>query len=95
VASRRIDLSRATWRGKVPYPGVAVDSCRECDNCQKGDEQYCLPGNTQTYGFVDRNGTATRSGYSKALISNTRPTPPGSCRRRSSPNDPQPIGNER
>src|SRR4051794_37308297 len=32
--------------------GCMVDSCRECENCTNGDEQYCLPGNTQTYGSV-------------------------------------------
>src|SRR6059058_1639551 len=27
--------------------GCMVNSCRECENCRKGDEQYCIPGNTQ------------------------------------------------
>src|ERR1700710_2163279 len=42
--------------------GCMVNSCRECENCQKGEEQYCLPGNTQTYGSRDRDGTTTRGG---------------------------------
>ena len=29
--------------------GTIVNSCRECDNCQAGEEQYCLEGNTQAY----------------------------------------------
>ncbi|GAP54746.1 alcohol dehydrogenase [Arthrobacter sp. Hiyo6] len=27
-----------------------VNSCGECVNCQSGEEQYCLAGNTGTYG---------------------------------------------
>jgi uncharacterized zinc-type alcohol dehydrogenase-like protein len=45
-----------------------VNSCRECDNCRAGDEQYCLRGNTQTYGSVDRDGTTTRGGYSTHVV---------------------------
>ena len=48
--------------------GCMVNSCRECENCQKGDEQYCLSGNTQTYGSVDRDGTVTRGGYSTHVV---------------------------
>jgi alcohol dehydrogenase (NADP+) len=48
--------------------GCMVNSCRECENCQKGDEQYCLPGNTQTYGSVDRDGTVTYGGYSDHVV---------------------------
>jgi uncharacterized zinc-type alcohol dehydrogenase-like protein len=45
-----------------------VNSCRECENCQRGEEQYCLPGNTQTYGSVDRDGTITYGGYSDHVV---------------------------
>jgi uncharacterized zinc-type alcohol dehydrogenase-like protein len=27
--------------------GCMVNSCRECENCLKGDEQYCLPGSAR------------------------------------------------
>ena len=30
--------------------GCMVNSCRECDNCRAGEEQYCLNGNVGTYG---------------------------------------------
>src|SRR3954451_6808873 len=43
--------------------GCMVNSCRECENCLAGNEQYCLAGNTQTYGSVDRDGTITHCGY--------------------------------
>ncbi len=48
--------------------GCMVNSCRQCENCLKGDEQYCIPGNTQTYGSVDRDGTVTKGGYSKQIV---------------------------
>jgi uncharacterized zinc-type alcohol dehydrogenase-like protein len=48
--------------------GCMVNSCRECENCRRGDEQYCLPGNTQTYGSVDRDGTPTYGGYSDHVV---------------------------
>jgi uncharacterized zinc-type alcohol dehydrogenase-like protein len=50
--------------------GCMVDSCRECANCQKGEEQYCIPGNTQTYGSIDRDGTRTQGGYSTDVVVN-------------------------
>ena len=37
--------------------GCMVDSCRECENCQAGEEQYCLNGNVGTYNG-DRQATA-------------------------------------
>ncbi|HEV2774859.1 MAG TPA: NAD(P)-dependent alcohol dehydrogenase [Solirubrobacteraceae bacterium] len=48
--------------------GCMVNSCRECDNCRAGEEQYCLAGNTQTYGSIDRDGTVTYGGYSDHVI---------------------------
>lgn len=48
--------------------GCMVNSCRECENCQRGEEQYCLPGNTGTYGSVDRDGTVTYGGYSDHVV---------------------------
>jgi uncharacterized zinc-type alcohol dehydrogenase-like protein len=48
--------------------GCMVNSCRECENCAKGDEQYCIPGNTQTYGSTDRDGTITYGGYSDHVV---------------------------
>jgi len=48
--------------------GCMVNSCRECENCKQGEEQYCIPGNTQTYGSVDRDGTVTKGGYSTHVV---------------------------
>lgn len=48
--------------------GCMVDSCRECENCQKGEEQYCLEGNTGTYAAIDRYGQYTQGGYSTHIV---------------------------
>lgn len=48
--------------------GCMVNSCRECENCRAGLEQYCLAGNTQTYASVDRDGTITQGGYSTHVV---------------------------
>jgi uncharacterized zinc-type alcohol dehydrogenase-like protein len=48
--------------------GCMVNSCRECENCKAGNEQYCLEGNTQTYGSKDRDGTVTYGGYSDHVV---------------------------
>src|SRR3954469_756954 len=48
--------------------GCMVNSCRVCENCQAGQEQYCLAGNTQTYASVDRDGTITQGGYATHVV---------------------------
>ncbi|WP_138416587.1 NAD(P)-dependent alcohol dehydrogenase [Sinomonas gamaensis] len=48
--------------------GCLVNSCKECENCLAGEEQYCLNGNVGTYGSVDRDGTITQGGYSTHVV---------------------------
>ncbi|MER6675692.1 NAD(P)-dependent alcohol dehydrogenase [Streptomyces sp. NPDC000983] len=49
--------------------GCMVDSCRECDNCRAGLEQYCTDGGmTGTYNAVDRSGEPTYGGYSRQIV---------------------------
>ncbi|MCW7945759.1 alcohol dehydrogenase [Streptomyces hygroscopicus] len=48
--------------------GCLVDSCRECENCQAGLEQYCLKGVTGTYNALDKNGEPTYGGYSQKIV---------------------------
>jgi len=49
--------------------GCLVDSCRECDNCDHGLEQYCLNGNSQTYnGYEQDKKTPTYGGYSNMIL---------------------------
>jgi uncharacterized zinc-type alcohol dehydrogenase-like protein len=48
--------------------GCMVNSCRECENCRAGQEQYCTNGNTLTYASADRDGTVTQGGYSTHIV---------------------------
>jgi uncharacterized zinc-type alcohol dehydrogenase-like protein len=48
--------------------GCMVDSCRECENCLDGNEQYCLKGMTGTYGGTGKDGLPTHGGYSTHII---------------------------
>jgi len=48
--------------------GCMVDSCRECDNCKAGLEQYCLGGMTGTYNDRDKSGEPTYGGYSTRIV---------------------------
>jgi uncharacterized zinc-type alcohol dehydrogenase-like protein len=50
--------------------GCMVNSCRECENCLAGMENYCLNGMTGTYGSLDRDGTITQGGYSTHVVVN-------------------------
>jgi len=48
--------------------GCMVNSCRECESCLAGKENYCLKGNTGTYAAVDADGTVTQGGYSTHIV---------------------------
>jgi uncharacterized zinc-type alcohol dehydrogenase-like protein len=61
------DVSKQAVGDRVGV-GCMVNSCRECDNCLAGMENYCLTGNTMTYAGVDRDGTITQGGYSTHVV---------------------------
>jgi alcohol dehydrogenase (NADP+) len=50
--------------------GCMVDSCRECENCLAGLEQYCEKGMTGTYGARDKRngGVITQGGYASSIV---------------------------
>ncbi|MGZ8364507.1 MAG: NAD(P)-dependent alcohol dehydrogenase [Caulobacteraceae bacterium] len=49
--------------------GCMVDSCRTCDSCKEGLEQFCEKGLTGTYGGIEREtGQPTRGGYSDLIV---------------------------
>lgn len=55
--------------GDLAAVGCMVDSCRTCDNCKKGLEQYCLNGMVGTYNSYERDGkTPTYGGYSDEIV---------------------------
>lgn len=56
------------WQaGDVVGVGCFVDSCRECEACQAGEEQFCAQGASFTYNSRERNGTPTYGGYSACI----------------------------
>lgn len=50
--------------------GCFVDSCRECENCLAGEEQFCLKGNVATYNGREYTGENTHGGYSTQIVAN-------------------------
>ena len=48
--------------------GCMVDSCRTCDNCEAGLEQYCLNGATMTYNGIGRDGRPAYGGYAQEIV---------------------------
>jgi alcohol dehydrogenase (NADP+) len=55
--------------GDLVGVGCMVDSCRECDNCKEGLEQYCSGGMVGTYNGQERDGSGvTYGGYSKQIV---------------------------
>ncbi|GGX68284.1 NAD(P)-dependent alcohol dehydrogenase [Streptomyces anandii] len=48
--------------------GCMVDSCRECDNCRAGLQQYCVEGPVWTYNAVGKDGETTYGGYSEKIV---------------------------
>lgn len=69
--------------------GCFVDSCRECDNCVRGLDNYCTKGMIGTYDAIGRDGLPTAGGYSTHIVvdenyvlripTTCRSTPPRRC----------------
>lgn len=55
--------------GDIAAVGCIVDSCRECEYCKEGLEQFCEPGNTIVFGSPDKYlGGQTYGGYSENIV---------------------------
>ncbi|QNP61493.1 NAD(P)-dependent alcohol dehydrogenase [Streptomyces genisteinicus] len=52
--------------------GCLVDSCRTCDNCAAGLEQYCTGGSVGTYNALGKDGEPTYGGYSSHIVVDER-----------------------
>ncbi|WP_158751125.1 NAD(P)-dependent alcohol dehydrogenase [Acidobacterium sp. S8] len=48
--------------------GCFVDSCRTCEECQKGLEQYCAKGAVWTYNAKAKDGELMMGGYSDKIV---------------------------
>jgi uncharacterized zinc-type alcohol dehydrogenase-like protein len=57
------------WKaGDAVGVGCFVDSCRECEACEAGEEQYCEKGASFTYNSHEQDGTTpTYGGYSTRI----------------------------
>lgn len=55
--------------GDLAGVGCMVDSCRECQSCKDGLEQYCEVGNIQTYNGPDKHlDMQTYGGYAESIV---------------------------
>jgi uncharacterized zinc-type alcohol dehydrogenase-like protein len=55
--------------GELAAVGCMVDSCRTCESCKEGLEQYCEVGFIGTYNAPDKHlGGMTYGGYSKSIV---------------------------
>ena len=54
--------------GDLAGVGCFVDSCRECQNCKDGIEQYCDTGMIGTYNGIAKDGSPTYGGYSTQIV---------------------------
>jgi uncharacterized zinc-type alcohol dehydrogenase-like protein len=55
--------------GDLAAVGCMVDSCRECEHCREGLEQYCENGNILTYNSPDKHlSLQTYGGYSESVV---------------------------
>jgi len=55
--------------GDLAGTGCLVDSCRICDNCKEGLEQYCTNGHSQTYNGLEQDKkTPTYGGYASTIV---------------------------
>lgn len=57
------------WKcGDIVGVGCFVDSCRHCESCTSGEEQFCSAGMTPTYNGYEQDGrTPTYGGYSTRI----------------------------
>lgn len=57
--------------GNIIGVGCLVNSCRTCNACKDGLQQYCENGNVGTYNSIDPiDGEVTKGGYSQYGIAN-------------------------
>ena len=55
--------------GDIAGVGCFVDSCRECDSCRDGEEQYCERHLVMTYNSTEHDlETPTYGGYSSQIV---------------------------
>ncbi len=71
IVGRVTQIGTAVTRhrlGDTVGVGCQSNSCRECEPCRRGQDQYCRKGNTPTYNGRDVDGTITQGGYAQAIV---------------------------
>ncbi|SCM75304.1 putative oxidoreductase, Zn-dependent and NAD(P)-binding [uncultured Pleomorphomonas sp.] len=72
IVGRVSAIGSAVSRFKVGDPvavGTIIDSCMQCDQCRRNEEQMCRKGVTLTYNGQDRvTGDITYGGYSSHIV---------------------------
>jgi len=72
VSAVGVEVSRFRI-GDIAGVGVIVDSCRECDACTSGFENYCMRQNVGTYNSRELGtGATTYGGYSTSIVTDER-----------------------
>jgi len=68
----RVGAEVKKWKaGDTVGVGCFVDSCRQCESCRAGEEQYCDNTPSFTYNGFERDGkTPTQGGYSTQITVN-------------------------
>ena len=72
IVGRVVSVGEGVTRfkaGDLTAVGCMVDSCRDCDTCKQGLENYCLNRFTDTYNGQDKkSGGHTFGGYSTNVV---------------------------
>ncbi|GAA0551483.1 putative zinc-type alcohol dehydrogenase-like protein [Rhizomicrobium palustre] len=74
IVGRVIEVGGAVTKfkaGDAVGVGCLVDSCRECEPCQHGQENYC-ESKVFTYSSIDKDGALTQGGYSTKVVVSER-----------------------
>ena len=76
IVGRVLNVGKEVTRfqpGDTVAVGCMVDSCRHCEACEQGLEQYCEAFPVLTYNGVDRHDhTPTYGGYSERIVVSER-----------------------
>lgn len=71
IAGKVVKIGDAVTKfkpGDTVGVGCFVDSCRQCEACKAGEEQYCERGASFTYNSFEQDGkTPTYGGYSSCI----------------------------
>lgn len=71
IVGRVIDTGSAVNKfkpGDLVGVGYFINSCKHCESCREGEEQYCENGITPTQNGKLSNGTTTKGGYSDCIV---------------------------